>query len=191
MEKEPNNKPTTSADDNTLEPGTMMLPEGPKKAKVPNPAGPPAHADRTLGGRKPGSRPKSLQAIQDIMDEHGFNPVEMSLKIVKGEVLTEDHPFLKTLYEYICMIEGHCHEDDGRGVLTRCKELWNTAKNQLADCYTPIELRSKHILELMNYLHPKKKAIEITAASELQGSAVPLTPADVLLFEEWFNREFK
>lgn len=143
------------------------------------------------GGRKKGSKNKTTLAIQDIMKENNYNPIEMAIKIAKGEELTKNHPFLKLLWDYL--------EDIRNMVLTkkpqsqidaRLAELWNVGKLYLTDSWVDTSTRAKVTMELLNYVEPKKKSNDITYRKDESGSAKKLTDAEIKKFRINFYKEF-
>lgn len=123
----------------------------------------------------------------------GFDPLEMSIKISKGEELQTTHPFLKVLDGWIMQWkkawqvnkEATIDEQD-------LNELYRLAEPYLLGKYTPIDIRSKHILELVQYIHAKKKAIDLKVSGQLglPTTVMPLNNDEIKKFKSYFKENY-
>jgi hypothetical protein len=117
------------------------------------------------GGRKSsrkGAPNKRTVALLDRLDELGCDPLELSAKIALGYELDGPHPSYKAfkkIAEDIQALAG-----TGEPVPEDLADkLLLLVEDQLTKGYVPIELRSKHIADLMQYSYPKRKAVEVDA----------------------------
>lgn len=145
----------------------------------------------TFPGRPRGSRDKKTIRIMELCEKYNFDPVEASIQIAAGKALHEKHPFLKTLRYYLDFIEADLRSVKQRpDGIDRCKELWNQGRAELTGCYTPIEIRSKHITDLLQYIHPKKKAIDLSIGMEEIVDNTPITEEEFRAFKIVFDGEY-
>lgn len=131
----------------------------------------------------------SLAAIERIA-QLGFDPLEQSVKIAQGKLLKEDHPFLS---EFKMLVEEmtdtlESFEPIEFEDLERFRKVGIKA---LSNSLTPADLRSKHTLELIQYIYPKRKSIEMAVQTDRPDMAVTtLTPDEVKLFESKFRDRY-
>lgn len=114
------------------------------------------------GGRGPGTPNKITMNVVSALDRLGCDPLELSAKIALGEELDGPHPSLKAFYAFADKLAGL--EDTGGAVTPELiEELRGLIDDNLTRGYVPMELRSKHIADLMRYLYPTRRAIEVKA----------------------------
>ena len=100
-------------------------------------------------------------AVLERVAQLGFDPLEQSVKIARGQSLKEDHPFLskfQSIMDEWCETLESFEELDALEV----DKFRAEGIKALAGSFTPIEMRSRHTLELLNYIYPKRKAMEMT-----------------------------
>jgi hypothetical protein len=112
-------------------------------------------------GRQKGTPNKRTVALLDRLDELGCDPLELSARIALGHELDGPHPALRAFYKFR---DDLAKLQDKGGAVTpdHIEQLTQLIDDNLTRGYVPIELRSKHISDLMQYAHPKRKAVEIT-----------------------------
>lgn len=144
-----------------------------KQGKTTKPRGYPK-----TGGRKKGSLGKRTLEAAAKLDEMGCDPLEMSAMIAMGEHLQTDHPMLPRIIRYIDRLrEAH----KNKTVKQRHIDLIESnIRKALTDTYVPLELRSKHVVDLMQYLYPKRAAIKHTGAM-ITYNNTDAVPDDVLM----------
>ena len=142
-------------------------------------------------GRPKGSKNKKTEDIIAIMEREGYDPVTMAIKIARGEELTQDHPFIKLLFEYIADLKHMILTKKPQSKINaRLKELWIVGKQHLTDSWVDTGTRAKVNQDLLNYIAPKRKANDITYRKDESGSAKKLTDAEVKKFRKQFYGEF-
>lgn len=133
------------------------------------------------GGRnssRKGIPNKRSQELIDRLGELGCDPLELSAKIAMGQELDGPHPavgeFRRLVHDLQNAIDGK--GDDPTLFPDRLDALIN---DHLLAGYVPIELRSKHIVDLMQYSHHKLKAIDhTTGGNELPNLVQVYMPAN-------------
>lgn len=140
--------------------------------------------------RKMGKYNRLSLTVLERIAQLGFDPLEQSVKIAKGQMLFEDHPFLDTFesvmqgwYEKLESFEDLDIYDIERFKAEGIKALTLS--------FTPLELRSRHTLELMNYLYPKRKSMEMEVKTNQADMRVtPLTEEEVVIFNAKFKERY-
>lgn len=124
----------------------------------------PNRAAAAKGGRnssRAGVPNKRTQETLDRLAEMGCDPLELSAKIALGQELDGPHPavgeFRRLVHDLQNALDGK--GDDPHLFPDRLEALID---EHLLAGYVPIELRSKHIADLMQYSHPKLKAVDVT-----------------------------
>ena len=89
----------------------------------------------------------SKELTTEQLDSMGFNPVQQSVAIAKGEALTQDHPFLALLNAWSVECQEIVDNEPHRlgemlDNIVRASEKW------LKDTWVSHDLRSKHTLAL-------------------------------------------
>ena len=116
------------------------------------------------GGRQKGTPNKKTQDLLARLEELRCDPLELSAKIALGQELDGPHPALPAFRQVI---------QDMRTLFEKGEPITDVEADRLEALvdehlmagYVPIELRSKHIADLMQYTHPKRKAVEMTGAN--------------------------
>lgn len=114
------------------------------------------------GGRQKGTPNKITQDVAKTLDELGCNPLELSAKIALGEELDGPHPSLKTFIAFMDRLDKWLEAEDIMKAKHIAEGLRSTIEQELTQGYVPIELRSKHIVDLTQYILPKRKAVDVT-----------------------------
>lgn len=119
-----------------------------------------APGGQKTGGRQKGTPNKSTQEVANRLAELGCDPLELSAKIALGQELDGPHPSVKEFRELVLDIEKAI---EGKvDINTLPDRLTALIDEHLMAGYVPMELRSKHVADLMQYRHPKRKAVEVT-----------------------------
>lgn len=94
--------------------------------------------------------------------ELGCDPLDLSAKIALGEELDGPHPSLAAFRAFADDLTNL--EDKGGAVtIDLIERLRALIDDNLTKGYVPIELRSKHITDLMRYTYPQRRAVEVKA----------------------------
>lgn len=131
------------------------------------------------GGRQKGTPNKATQNLVSRLEELGCDPLELSAKIALGQELDGPHPTLKTFRVLLGKL-GEALEDDPEveEALALHAELCHLVEEHLTKGYVPMELRSKHIVDLTNYVHPKRQAIAVSGPDEEPISTLDVSKLD-------------
>jgi hypothetical protein len=114
------------------------------------------------GGRQAGTPNKVTQDLVARLEELRCDPLELSAKIANGQELDGPHPALKAFYKFRDDLAKL--QDKGAAVTPdHIDQLTKLIDGNLTRGYVPIELRSKHIADLMQYTYPKRRAVEVDA----------------------------
>jgi hypothetical protein len=112
------------------------------------------------GGRTPGAKNKRTVALLDRLDALKCDPLELSARIALGQELDGPHPSLKYFRQLSADLAKAIEKEDDLSLFpSRLEEL---IEESLTRGYVPMDLRSKHIADLMQYAHPKRRAVEVT-----------------------------
>ena len=150
--------------------------------------------ERTMLGypdnKKPRKMGKLSLAVLDRIAQLGFDPLEQSVNIARGTAFKEDHPFLTkfemTLTDW-CDSLGSFDELD----LLEVERFKVDGLKALKNSFTPIDLRSKHTMELLTYLYPKRKSMEMAIDTGRPDMTVtPLTDEEVEIFNSKFMERY-
>ena len=118
---------------------------------------------KKFGGRKKGTPNKKTLGLVARLNELGCDPLELSAKIALGEELDGPPPALSAFYAFRDDLSKL--QDKGGAVTPEdIDRLTALIDDNLTRGYVPIELRSKHIADLMRYVHAPRKALEVTAS---------------------------
>jgi hypothetical protein len=112
------------------------------------------------GGRKKGTPNKITQDVAKTLDELGCNPLELSARIALGEELDGPHPALSAFRKIASKLMEAVAKENLDKAASSLEALSALIEDQLTKGYVPIELRSKHIVDLTQYILPKRKAVE-------------------------------
>ncbi len=131
----------------------------------------------------------SLAAL-DRIAQLGFDPLEQSVNIARGKAFREDHPFLNRFEMALtdwCDTLGAFDELD----LLEVERFKDAGIKALSNSFTPIDIRSKHTMELMTYLYPKRKSMEMSIEpNKAEMTVSPLTDEEVDLFMAKFQERY-
>ena len=130
---------------------------------------------------------KLTLAAMDRVAQLGFDPLKQSVRIAQGKAFREDHPFLlrfdMVLTDWIDTLSSFDELD-----LMTVEKFKHEGHKALMDSFTPIDIRSKHTMELMTYIYPKRKAMEMSVNQDVPAMTVsPLTDEEI----EQFNAKYK
>jgi integrase len=119
-----------------------------------------------------------------------FDPLEWSVKIARGEALTTNHPFLEMIRDWYMDMISHLTKGNAINWERELEKILEKAKVSLTDSWVPLNLRSDHIKELMQYLYPKLKAVEHSGSIQQDIRIKPLSRNEVEIFKEVFDEEY-
>lgn len=119
-------------------------------------------------------RKNSLTVTTEELDKLKFNPLEQSVRIAKGEALTQDHPLLALIVAWCSECEEVVEQSDDKeqAMLNMHTNLVNMARKFLTDSWTSHELRSKHTMFIADKLYSAAN----TDAAVGEGSAIDRSP---------------
>jgi hypothetical protein len=113
---------------------------------------------------------KKTQAVTDRLAELGCDPLELSAKIALGKELDGPHPQLAAFRILVRALQEALQDSVMPEHLPKMAAitmgLTSLVEDYLTRGYVPVELRSKHIADLMQYAHSKRKAIDVTTGDE-------------------------
>lgn len=130
-------------------------------------------------------------AAAQMYEDNDFNPLQFAIDVAKGRALTKDHPFLLILSERLTDFAKRTQEGtpiDAQEFLL----LEEEAVKYLTDSWTSHELRAKFIMDLMQYVLPKRKAVEHTIIKDedAENQAVAVSEESQKAFLEKFEKEY-
>ena len=134
--------------------------------------------------------PESRNPAKDAMANANFDPLLESIKIAKGEALTEDHPFLKELGKWVRNLSDKIEQKHYKVEREDLEDLLGRAEKSLTDSWVPHSLRSLHIKDLLNYVYPKLKSTEHTGQIQHDLKVQPLTKDEMKKFKEVFDEDY-
>ena len=154
---------------------------------------PNTEAKRGKALTRSGKIPKKLQVnvFNRLVEEFKVDPLKLSAMIARGEALTSDHPFLPVFIDAL--------SDMKRKILTEkpidvaeIDSLLKRGKELLTDSWVSHELRSKHVLDLMSYIYPKRKATEVNHSGSIDHNIelTPLNRDEIADFKSHFDSEY-
>lgn len=125
------------------------------------------------------------------MEAMGFDPLVCAVEVAQGGRLTKDHPFLiafkDTITRWLNLSRDNLAipAEEVEGFLTLGIRL-------LTDSWVSPELRTKYILELLNYAYPKKKSVETSHTGSVSHSheLKPIAADEVDSFRKSFEKDF-
>lgn len=137
------------------------------------------------------SRNKKLTiTILERFAELNFDPLDQAVKIAQGKALKEDHPFLQDFKDQVFWFIQQLEEFEEIEISDMHKFLQEGTR-ALSEVHTPIEIRSRHTLELLQYLYPKRKAMELKVEDVRPPMEVsPLTEEEVEIFNAKFLERY-
>jgi len=123
--------------------------------------------------------------------ELDHDPIAFAVKIIKGEVLTENHPFLAYLFEKA----AECREARENGKVIDPErfidELIDKGQEMLTDSWTPPKLRMDSNRDLLKYLYPTLKSVDHSGTVNHNHTHIAVLQAqEVLVFRDKFNDDF-
>ena len=123
--------------------------------------------------------------------EFNYDPLAAAVQIAKGEALTQDHPFLKHMEKMLSIWRKKAESKEVIEV-SDIDLLMKMAEEMLTDSWVSHELRSKHILDLLAYIYPKKKAVDMSHSGsvEMDMKIKPLTAKEIQEFDNEFNEQY-
>jgi len=111
------------------------------------------------------SRKRTKELLQRL-EEMGADPLKFAVDVMDGRELTTDHPFLKVLYNHLRPLRRAIKDD--KEALRAMEELEDVAVKYLRNGHVPIEIRSRHALELLQYMYPKRKSVDHSGTIGMQ-----------------------
>ena len=133
----------------------------------------------------------TLAAHHRILDELDYDPLAAAVDVAKGNALTKDHPFLKLLTDTLANWQRRIANNETI-LVEEVEELSELGIKMLTDSWVPHDMRIKTIMELISYLYPKRKAVDINKTSKKEVAVVvaPLSEQDLNSFKRKFNNEY-
>ncbi len=130
-----------------------------------------------------------MAAIERIA-QLGFDPLAQSVKIAQGKMLKEDHPWLQTFRGVMDQWYDTLESFDAIDLMD-LEKFKKAGVKALSNSLTPPDLRSKHTLELIQYIYPKRKAMEMVVENPRAEMIVtPLTSDEVDIFNSKFSERY-
>lgn len=136
-------------------------------------------------------------------EDMNFDPLEYAVRIAKGEELTQDHPFLARLLDFLGILEKKLatievaegdekSEKNKQYALMTIEQLQKESEKMLSDNWVSHELRSKHILELLKYIYPQRKSMDHmhSGSVEMDINIKPLTKEEIVIYEQRFDEDY-
>lgn len=111
-----------------------------------------------LGGVSNGAKRRKAAAKLEALN---VDPLELSANFAMGIGLDEPHPAAGPLNIIIAALERKVKRGTKVTALD-VKKLKGVVSEFLQDGYIKPEIRSKHIMDLMQYVHPKLRSVEHT-----------------------------
>lgn len=134
---------------------------------------------------------KGSAVLARMLDEFKFDPLAASIRVAKGEALTKDHPLLPILTDMFATWRKRITLGEAVGIddIDRMEEKCNIG---LTDSWVSPELRSKHIMDLLAYTIPKRKAVDHTHSGGIDHNVkpAPLTVKDMEAFDTMFKENY-
>ena len=143
--------------------------------------------------RKPltkAQNPEAKNPVKEQMASNNFDPLLESIKIAKGEALTEDHPFLLVMEKWVRNMADKVEKKRYKIEREDLEDLLGQAEIALSDSWVPIALRATHIRDLLNYVYPKLKSTEHTGQIQHDMKVQPLTRAEINKFNKSFRDDY-
>ncbi len=99
-----------------------------------------------------------IREFQERLDDLNCDPLEAAVNFLNGNMANDPHPFLKEIYRF----SKESVRRLNKGLLTELEfnEFMHKCDAELRTGYVKPELYVKIALELLNYLYPKRKAVE-------------------------------
>lgn len=139
-------------------------------------------------GRPRGIRAKIKQDAVALMERCRFDPMKASIDIAKGKKNGEPHPFLQDLRKHLDEI---LEEPDQDKVKKRIDLLWKIAEKKLGNSSVNLEIQSKHILALTEYIYQKPKSVDVNLIHGISVSdLLPLSSIEVMELYDRFEKDF-
>lgn len=145
------------------------------------------------GGRVVGTPNKLTKQAIERMEELNFDPLEFAVAIARGEELCTDHPVWPILQQWLLELKDVVASKQWASMptLEKIDQFASYCEKLLKESYTPIDVRSRHTLELLNYVYPKRKAMEVDFPGNSEGGPVKeLTADEVKIFHAYFHKEY-
>jgi len=107
-------------------------------------------------GRTPGTPNKRSLDAAKRLEDLGADPLERAAKIMLGNDCGEDHPFLAELRRFLARFRANPDKITEKTL----KSLEGRAEKMLSG-HVPLDLQARMATELMKYLYPQRKAIDV------------------------------
>lgn len=123
--------------------------------------------------------------------ELNHDPIAFAVKVIKGEALTENHPYLTFILD--CVASYYADIEAGKPVLIDdlLDRLVDKAKEMLTDSWTPSKLRIDANKDLLKYLYPTLKAVDHSGTVNHNHTHIAvLQEQEVATFKKKFNDEY-
>ncbi len=122
-------------------------------------------------GNLDGNLHKRSRQLSAQLKDLDCDPVEFLANVMAGKAMKEQHPFLEHVISFVNAILNIPDLISDNGERERFKErvqvLLKSAHHYLYEGYVPIELQTKVGIELLQYIHAKRKTIEVADDANL------------------------
>jgi len=123
--------------------------------------------------------------------ELDHDPIAFAVKVIKGEALTENHPFLQILYDVAADCRKSREEGKVLDVEKIVEDLLDKGQMMLSDSWTPSKLRLDANKDLLKYLYPTLKAVDHSGTVNHKHTHIAILQAqEVEVFRDTFNDEY-
>lgn len=133
-------------------------------------------------GRKKGTPNRKTGDVKKQLEALNVDPLIIAANIMTGAEKGNPHPWLKTFELWIKTYKGvlsRCYDraaafvdtedrqatlllEDLHHAMTKIDEFHERSKKELAEGHIPIEIRARVAVQLLDFIYPKRKAIEVT-----------------------------
>lgn len=119
------------------------------------------YVSKKAAGNKDYDKRTNKADVLDRLEELNCDPLEFNAKIVRGDYIYGEHPFLRKIRSFVKRyVDGKLSSREALNFLSR-------AEAALGDTPAPMELRSKVAGDLMQYAYAKKKSVEVSGGLDL------------------------
>jgi hypothetical protein len=123
--------------------------------------------------------------------ELDHDPIAFAVKIIKGEALTQNHPFLAYLFEKAAEYRDKVEKGKAIDFDGFIDDLIEVGKVQLLDSWTPPNLRADTNKDLLKYLYPTLKAVDHSGTINHQHLHITvLQETEAKIFTKAFNEDY-
>lgn len=117
------------------------------------------------GGSLDGNLHKRSRQLSDQLRELDCDPIEFLASVMNGKAMREPHPFLEHVISFVNAIQNIPSQildlQERERFIDILAQHVKSAHYFLFEGYVPIELQTKVGIELLQYIHAKRKTIEV------------------------------